>query len=134
MDNDLITVGEAAALRGVSVGAVHAWIVHGRLRRAGYAPSTQPMGPRWVAVYRRADVLAVETPGRGRYLRRPRRTPLERPIPPPGPFASEREKIRAIRSCYPGLAPAVAVAELRASSGDVDQACDRIWLSRRLRP
>lgn len=133
MENDLITVGQAAELRGVDVRTVHSWILRGRLRLAGYAPATHPKGPRRVAVYRRADVLAVETPGRGLYVRKPR-APFERPTPPRGPFDSEKEKIRAIRSCYPGLRSAVAEAELRAASGDVDAACDRIWLSRRLRP
>ena len=132
MENDpLITVGQAATLRGVSVGAVHSWILQGLIPLAGYAPSERPKGPRRVAVYRRSDVLAAEGPGRGR---RHRRAPIERPTPPPGPYASEKEKIRAIRSCYPRLSAHVAEAELRASGGDVDGACDRIWLSRRLRP
>lgn len=127
--DDLITVGQAADLRGVSVGAVHSWIQSGRLRLAGHVDSPLPRGPRRVAVYRRADVLAVETPGRGR---KPRRAVLERrPEPPPGPYASEKEAIRAVRSCYPGLSAHVAAGALLASGGDVARACDSIWASRR---
>jgi hypothetical protein len=65
----LITIGEAAALRGVSAGAIQGWILRGWLASAGSAPSPHRRGPRMVSVYWRSAVLAVEAPGRGRVKR-----------------------------------------------------------------
>ncbi len=126
---DLLTVPQIAALRGTSLATVYSWVRDGRLFPAADGVSARSRGPRRIAVYRRADALAVETPGRGR---RPDRSPLERrPDPPPGPYASEADAIRAIRMCFPRLLEPIAAASLRASGGDVERACDLIWLSRR---
>ena len=117
-DDTLITIGEAAKLRGVTVGAVQGWILRGWLASAGSAPSPHPRGPRVVAVYWRSAVLAVAAPGRGRG---------RRSLPP----TDETGAIRAVRSRFPRLNAQIATAALRASGGDVDRACDLIRLGRR---
>jgi hypothetical protein len=65
-NDTLITIGEAAKLRGLTVGAIQGWHLRGWLRPAGRGRSPSVRGPRVVTLYRRSDVLAVVAPGQGR--------------------------------------------------------------------
>lgn len=63
-ETDMVTIAQAAAVRGVGVSTVARWIREGRLPSVvGRSPHVR--GVRWVEFVGRADVLAIETQTNG---------------------------------------------------------------------